>query len=219
MKTIAIIGAGPGLGLSLAKKFGSNGFNVALVSLHEDTLIPLVNELKSLNIAAKYYVTDVRDLEKLGLTLKQVESDFGNIDVVEFSPYAGQQMFRNVLEMKIEDVEEQYKMQVLPAIKLVQTVLPSMEEKGSGAILFNSGISAVHPIPQLGNAGIACSGLRNYAQNLHNVLKEKSIFVGFVAVATLIKKGTEGDPDLIADTWYDLYIKQDRFETVFPQMN
>lgn len=219
MKTIVIIGAGPGLGLSLAKKFGSNGFNVALVSLHEDTLIPLVNELKNLDIDSKYYVADVRDLERLGSALKQVESDFGNIDVVEFSPYAGPQMFRDVLEMKIEDVEEQYKMQILPAIKMVQTVLPSMEANGSGAILFNSGISAVHPIPQLGNAGIACSGLRNYAQNLHNVLKEKGIYVGFVAVATLIKKGTEGDPDLIADTWYDLYIKQDRIETVFPQMN
>ncbi|MGG3449362.1 SDR family NAD(P)-dependent oxidoreductase [Domibacillus aminovorans] len=219
MKTIAIIGAGPGLGLSLAKKFGSKDFNVALISLHESTLVPLVIELKALNINSKYYVSDVRDLEKLGSTLKQVQSDFGTIDVVEFSPYAGPQTFRHALEMNIDDVEEQYKMQVLPAIKLVQTVLPSMKEKGSGAILFNSGISALHPIPELGNTGIVCSGLRNYALNLHNLLKEEGIYVGFLAVATLIKKGTEGDPDLIAETWYDLYDKQDQFETVYPKMN
>ena len=32
MKTIAIIGAGEGLGFSLAQKFGANGFQVALVA-------------------------------------------------------------------------------------------------------------------------------------------------------------------------------------------
>ncbi|MDZ5610739.1 SDR family NAD(P)-dependent oxidoreductase, partial [Bacillus pseudomycoides] len=190
MKTIAIVGAGPGLGLSLAKKFGSNGFNVALISLHENTLVPLVAELKSLNIDSKYYVADVRDLEKLDSTLKQIESDFGKIDVIEFSPYAGPQTFKHILEMNAEDIEEQYKMHVLPAVKIVQTILPSMKRNGSGAILFNSGISALQPIPELGNAGIACSGLRNYAFNLHNVLKEVGIYVGFIAVATLIKKGT-----------------------------
>ncbi|MEK3683714.1 hypothetical protein [Paenibacillus sp. FSL R10-2736] len=30
MRTIVIVGAGPGLGLSLAKKFGENGFRIAV---------------------------------------------------------------------------------------------------------------------------------------------------------------------------------------------
>lgn len=217
-KTITIIGAGPGLGLSLAKKFGSNGFNVALVSINEKTLVPLVDELSSLNIESKYYVADVRDLEKLSLALEQIEADFGRIDVVEFSPYAGPQTFAHVLDMTIDDVEEQYKMQVLPAVKIVETVLPAMREYKSGAILFNSGISALHPIPQLGNTGIACSGLRNYAQNLHNLLKEEGIYIGFQTISALIKKGTEADPDLIAESWYELYSKQDKFENIFPDL-
>jgi len=94
-----------------------------------------------------------------------------------------------------------------------------MKKRGEGAILFNSGISSIYPILILGNTEIACSGLKNYGQNLHNVLKETGIYVGFVAVATLIKKGTEGYPDLIAETCYDLYDKQNQFETTFPKMN
>ncbi|MFJ7755861.1 SDR family NAD(P)-dependent oxidoreductase [Peribacillus muralis] len=218
-KTIAIVGAGPGLGLSLAKKFGSNGFNVALVSKNEKILTTLVSELSSLNIESRYYIADISDLEKLGSTIKQVENDFGQIDVVEFSPYGGPQTFKHTLSMEIEDVEAEYKTLLLPAIKLVQTVLPSMQKNKSGAILFNSGISALYPIPELGNTGIACSGLRNYAQNLHNLLKEDGIYVGFQAISSLIKKGTEADPDLIAASWYDLYRKQDKFETVFPELN
>lgn len=130
-KTIAIVGAGPGLGLSLAKKFGSNGFNVALVSNNEKTLTTLVSELTLLNIQSKYYVADVRDLEKLSSTMKQIENDFGQIDVVEFSPYAGPQTFKHALSMEIEDVEDQYKTLMLPAIKLVQTLLPSMQQNKS----------------------------------------------------------------------------------------
>ncbi|MGV9381654.1 hypothetical protein ACWDRB_37980 [Nonomuraea sp. NPDC003707] len=33
-----------------------------------------------------------------------------------------------------------------------------MLERGSGTLLFTSGISAVHPLPFLGNVGIAASG-------------------------------------------------------------
>ncbi|WP_312094617.1 SDR family NAD(P)-dependent oxidoreductase [Niallia sp.] len=218
-KTIAIIGAGPGLGLSLAKKFGSNGFNVALVSRDEQKLIKLVDELTLMDIESKHYVTDVRDLEKLESTLVQIEEDFGKIDVVEFSPYAGPTTFKHVLELEIDDVEDDYKTFVLPAVKLVQMVLPSMRQNKSGAILFNSGISALYPIPQLGNTGIVSSGLRNYAQNLHNLLKEDGVYVGFLAISALIEKGTDGDPNLIADIWYELYSKQDKFETVFPELN
>lgn len=46
MKTIAIVGAGPGLGLSIAKKFGKNGFQVALVARNEEKLNQLVAVLK-----------------------------------------------------------------------------------------------------------------------------------------------------------------------------
>lgn len=42
MKTIAIIGAGEGLGFSLAQKFGMNGFQVALVARNKTKLDTIV---------------------------------------------------------------------------------------------------------------------------------------------------------------------------------
>lgn len=217
MKTIVVVGAGPNLGLSFAKKFGRNNFQVALISLHQATLIPLHDELNQMNILNKTYVADVRDLEALSNTLKQVSQDFDGIDVVEFSPYAGPQDFRDVESTRVVDVQQQLEMTVFPAVEIVSTVLPEMEKRGSGAILFNSGISAIFPIPQLGNTGIAAAGLRNYAQNLHNVLKKKGIYVGFLSIGTQIKKNTVGDPDLIADEWFNLYTHQNTFEATLPK--
>lgn len=45
MPTVAIVGAGPGLGLSLARDFGSKGFQVALLSRSQDRLGDLVAQL------------------------------------------------------------------------------------------------------------------------------------------------------------------------------
>lgn len=65
MKTIAIVGAGPGLGLSIAKKFGTNGFQVALISRNADKLNPLVDELKGLGIEAAAFPADLYNKEQL----------------------------------------------------------------------------------------------------------------------------------------------------------
>ncbi|WP_278265272.1 SDR family NAD(P)-dependent oxidoreductase [Nocardia sp. AG03] len=45
MTTIAIIGAGPGLGLATARRCGREGFSVALISRSQDKLDRLVNDL------------------------------------------------------------------------------------------------------------------------------------------------------------------------------
>ncbi|WP_337099896.1 SDR family NAD(P)-dependent oxidoreductase [Paenibacillus sp. YIM B09110] len=217
MKTIAIIGAGPGLGLSLAKKFGSKGFIVAAISRNPEKLSAIVSELKALNIEAKSYVADVTDLAALKQALQAVKKDFGTIDVLEFSPYAGWNTFTHVLKTTPESVLDQINSYLLPAVLSVNEVLPDMLNNSSGAILFTTGISAMFPLSFVGNGGIVMSGIRNYATNLHNELKDKGIFVGHLSIGTMIQAGTEGDPDVIADAWYDLYDKKDRFEETFPQ--
>ncbi|QYK69956.1 MULTISPECIES: SDR family NAD(P)-dependent oxidoreductase [Paenibacillus] len=217
MKTIAIIGAGLGLGLSIAKKFGAQGFKVALVSRNPEKLEIITNELKSLNIVARSYVADITDLNVLKQALLAAKEDLGSIDVLEFSPYAGWSNFTDILETTPASVLEQVNSIVLPAVLSVNEVLPDMISNGSGAILFTTGISAMFPLPSLGNGGIVMSGLRNYATNLHNELKEKGVFVGHLSIGTFIQAGTAGDPDIIAEAWYNLYEKKHSFEETFPK--
>lgn len=217
MKTIAVIGAGLGLGLSIAKRFGAQGFKVALVSRNPEKLEIITNELTSLNIIAHSYVADITDLNALKQALLAAKKDLGSIDVLEFSPYAGWSNFTDILETTPASVLEQVNSIVLPAVLSVNEVLPDMISNGSGAILFTTGISAMFPLPSLGNGGIVMSGLRNYATNLHNELKEKGVFVGHLSIGTFIQAGTAGDPDIIAEAWYNLYEKKHSFEETFPK--
>lgn len=216
MKTIAIVGAGPGLGLSLAKKFGANGFKIALISRNLGKLSKMVMELGDLHIEARAFVADVNDLAALKQALQAAKSAFGSIDVLEFSPYAGWDKFTHVLKTTPQSVLEQINSYLLPAILSVNEVLPEMIQNGDGALLFTTGISAMHPLAMVGNGGIVMSGIRNYATNLHNELKEKGVFVGHLSIGTMIQAGTTGDPDVIAATWYNLFEKKDHFEETFP---
>lgn len=38
-----------------------------------------------------------------------------------------------------------------------------------------------------------------------------------VSIGAFIQAGTAGDPDIIAEAWYNLYEKKDIFEETFPE--
>lgn len=86
MPTIAIVGAGPGLGLSIAKVFGGHGFDVALISRNKDKLDALVAELAETGLTAEGFPADVADPDQLTGALQAAIARFGRIDVLEFSP-------------------------------------------------------------------------------------------------------------------------------------
>jgi short-subunit dehydrogenase len=46
-RTIAIVGAGPGVGLAVAERFGREGFEVALIARDTKKLDDLVSRLKT----------------------------------------------------------------------------------------------------------------------------------------------------------------------------
>lgn len=217
MKTIAIVGAGTGLGLSLAKKFGDEGFRVAAISRNAEKLKVIQEELTNLKIEARTFIADITDLESLRQSIQAIKDEFGSIDVIEFSPYAKEDKFTNILETTPESVSEMLKTYLFPSIQLVNEILPDMINKGSGSILFTTGVSTIFPLPFAGNAGIIGAGLRNYAENLYNEMEEKGIFIRHLSIGTVIESGTMGDPDSIAKAWYNLYNKKGTFEETFPQ--
>lgn len=217
MQTIAIVGAGPGLGLSIAKKFGGQGFRVALIARNGAKLKTLVEELTMLGIEAAAFPADLYNKEGLTTAFRNIKDKYGFIDVLEFSPTSGSFPPTPATQVTEEIALDAFQSQVIGAIRSVEQVLPEMLEKNTGALLFTTGLSSLYPIPMMGNMGIAFSGLRNYAMNLHTDLAPLGIYVGHLAIGAIIRPGTDADPDLIAGAWYDLYSRRTQPEDTFPQ--
>lgn len=220
MKTIAIIGAGKGFGLSLAKRFGKEGFQVALVARNAVKLQEMVDQLKVAGIQASYFTADIYSKEQIEQAIHAIKEKYGQIDVLEFSPVAGNFPLTTVLELTVENARDQFEGYVVSAINVVNAVLPDMLTNKEGALLFTTGLSAMYPAPMMGNVGIAMAGLRNYISNLHTELSSKGIFVGHRSLGLFIKEpgtGTFDDPDVIANMWYQAYAEKNVWEEEYPK--
>jgi len=211
MKNIVIVGAGPGLGMSIAKKFGKNGFRIALIARNEEKLNQLVIELEQLGIEAASFQADILNKAQISLAFATIKEKYGFIDVVEYSPTPSIDTVTTALDVTEENALYQFQFNVLSAISSIREVLPDMLDKQSGALLFTTGGAAVNPVPMMGNVGIAVSGLRNYIFNLNSELKDKGIYAGHISIGIWMQPNS-GVQDKIADIWYDMYTKRDRVE-------
>jgi NADP-dependent 3-hydroxy acid dehydrogenase YdfG len=134
----AIVGAGPGLDLSIAKVFGRHGFDVALISRNEEKLAGLVKELAGSGVAAAAFPADTSDRAQLASALEAAATRFGRIDVLEYSPYAG--LVRTApQDVTVEELQPQIDEILHGAVTATQTVLPAMLEAGAGTLLYTLG--------------------------------------------------------------------------------
>lgn len=65
MSTVVITGAGPQLGMSIARRFGREGFSVALLARRRDPLAELAADLRDQEIDAEAFPADIRDPDSL----------------------------------------------------------------------------------------------------------------------------------------------------------
>ncbi|MFF4835484.1 SDR family NAD(P)-dependent oxidoreductase [Streptomyces sp. NPDC001315] len=224
MSTIAIIGAGPGMGLAIARTFGSRGFNVALISRSKDKLDALAEQLGSEGITAEGFAADVMDRPSLTAALDAVKARFGNIDVLEYSPAPHSPVpgFTMAVptEVTVENLQPQIEYTFYGAVAAAHAVLPAMREAGAGTLLFTTGGGSVNPNPMMGNVNAAAAALRNWVINLNKELNGSGVHAAHVAIGVWIGEGgPEGiptaTPEQIAPLYWDLHENRDRAEAVF----
>jgi NAD(P)-dependent dehydrogenase (short-subunit alcohol dehydrogenase family) len=231
-RTLAIFGAGPVLGLAVARRFGREGFRAALVSRTKENQDEVAAELAADGIEAAGFTADVSDRAQIAAAVEAIAKEYGQIDVAQFSPSGGNmgEGIVPALDITPETLQPIFDEFVLSGVALVNAVLPAMVERGDGAILFTAGQSGVYPTPFLGNAGMAQAALRNYFHNLNKVLAGKGVYVGAVNVGALIEgsvphKTITARPDLafeveayhpdhFAENFWELYSKRDKPEAL-----
>src|SRR5690242_11240239 len=104
MNTVAIIGAGRGLGVAAARTFGAKGFAVALISRNQRHVDELAAGLTGDGLNARGYAADVRDPESLTAALDRAAQNLGTIEVLQYSPLPQKEFLRPVLETTTDDL-------------------------------------------------------------------------------------------------------------------
>jgi short-subunit dehydrogenase len=229
MATIAVYGAGPALGMAVARRFGREGFRIALVARSQERLDGMATDLAADGIEAAGFQADIADQAAALRAADQIEARFGAIDVLEHSPTPGR-LLTSPPELDVAAVVPLLDLYLLTPIAMVGRVLPGMRERGRGGLLFAMGAAAKYPIARLAAGAIALSGLRSYVHTLNSALSETGVYAGALLIGATIensrthRSGTfpaigERPQAVVqaadlADRLWDMYTKRDRPEDV-----
>ena len=215
MPVIAIIGAGPGLGAAVARKFGREGFSIALISRNQSKLDTMAAELTGAGLTAKVYTADVRVPAELESALERAAAELGPITALQYSPLPSRDYLKPVLELTPELALEALQFSALGLIHSVRAVLPAMREAGDGSIILINGGTSVKARAGFAGTSVAFPAESAYGEMLHDALEEEGIRVSQLVIPGGIPQlDLPNGIDDVADRIWELHTTAGPFRTM-----
>ncbi len=212
MNTIAVIGAGPGLGIASARRFGQEGYRVALIARDRRRVEAHADELAKEDLTARGYAANVCDHAALADALDRAANDLGPIEVLQYSPVPQPEFMRPVLDTDVAGLAGAVEFSVFGPIAATHQVLGGMRALGKGTILLVNGSSALRPNPKVAGTSIAFAAESAYGDMLHHALAPENIHVGQLIIPGAITPGDPTyDPGVLADLLWQMHTGRDCF--------
>lgn len=144
-KTAMIIGAGRGIGRSVAELFSKDGANLVLASRDEAELLELEYKLSARdNTPVLALATDATNPSDVRHLVEETVNRFGTIDFLIYA--AGKGILKPFAELTLEDFDELINVNTRGAFTAFQAVLPVMEKQKSGRVVVLPGILGRAPM-------------------------------------------------------------------------
>jgi short-subunit dehydrogenase len=199
---LLLVGAGPGLGLALARRFAVGGYRVTLVARSTDRLRGLAGALAGTGATITTIAADAGDPDGLGARMRELYAGNGAPGVIAYNAVMGAP--DRLLSSTAAHLQAAYAVDVISAIVVAQAAAPAMRAAGSGTILVTGGGFADHPIPALATMSLGKAALRAAATMLGADLEPDGIRVATLTIAGQIAAGTSFDPERIAERYWDV---------------
>src|ERR1017187_4770024 len=157
--SIAVFGAGPGLGQAVARRYAREGYAVTLVGRRSEPLDLLAKELTSAGATAHVITADLSHTEATPRLAEQIRAKAGNLDAFYYAPSPGTG-FVSAASLTPQHAQNFMPLIFYTMLALVQEFLPHMLEQGDGAILTAQGGSTVQGLPNMSGPSPAQAALR-----------------------------------------------------------
>lgn len=215
MPTIAIVGAGPGLGAAVARRFGAEGFAIALISRDQAKLDALATELHAGGVTARGFAADVRDPASLEAALERAAAELGPITVLQYSPLPSRDYLKPVLDLTPELALEALTFSALGLIHAARAVLPAMRAAGDGSIILINGGTSVKARHGFAGTSVAFPAESAYGEMLHDALADDGVRVAQLVIPGSIPKlQLENGIDDVAERIWQLHVTPGEFRTM-----
>uniref|UniRef100_A0A5B6ZRU5 Putative 3-ketodihydrosphingosine reductase-like n=1 Tax=Davidia involucrata TaxID=16924 RepID=A0A5B6ZRU5_DAVIN len=233
----AIVGVGPNLGRSIARKFAHEGYTVAILARDLGRLSRFADEIAREEKAQVFAIRiDCSDSRSVREAFEGVLS-LGFVEVLVYNAY--QPVYwppTNFTDIRVDSFEKSLAVSTVGAFHCAQQVLPGMVDRGRGTILFTGCSASLNGIA--GYSELCCGkfALRALSQCLAREFQPLGVHVAHVIIDGIVgaprgppasqqlrssvgeqeqqqqqSGGGDGfmDPDALAQTYWYLHI-QDR---------
>jgi NAD(P)-dependent dehydrogenase (short-subunit alcohol dehydrogenase family) len=171
-----VVGVGPGNGASIARRFASEGYAVALLARTTATSEQLAATLPD----ARAYACDVADPVAIGLTFQAIREGLGEVAVLVYN--AGGGVWGTVEDATAEGFETAWRVNALGALVASQQVIPAMKEAGDGAIIFIGATASRRGGAKFATFASAKAAQRTLAESMARHLWPSGIHVALIVV-------------------------------------
>jgi NAD(P)-dependent dehydrogenase (short-subunit alcohol dehydrogenase family) len=202
---IIIVGAGPGIGVGVARAFGATGFAVSLLARGQRNLDEATSALTETGADVAAFVADAAHPESLRVAIQAALARFGAADALLYNAVSFSQGLPTTVDPA--SLTRDFNVNVVGALVAAQAVLPSMRREGRGTLLFTGGGYALHPDPAFASLGIGKGALRTLVMLLARELEGSGIRVSTLTIMGLVKSGSAFDPEGIGRAFLELYQK------------
>ena len=201
MSGAIIIGAGPGVGLSVARRFAQEGFPVGVVARSRATIDRVLSSLAHGGTATLGVTADAADESALRAALDKVVARFGVPDVLVYN--AALIQWDSVGDLSSDQHLRAWAVNVVGAITAAAYHAPRMAEAGRDTIVITGGMPA--PVPQATSLSLGKAGVRALTDLLSAQFGAQGVHVATVTICGVVAPGTAFDPDEIAEHYWRLH--------------
>jgi NADP-dependent 3-hydroxy acid dehydrogenase YdfG len=195
---ILVVGAGSGVGASVARRFGREGYDVALLARNAASLEALAVELQGAGVTTGWTAVDVTDGPAVAEAVGRFGAHAGRLDVVHFNPSALR--MAGPLDLGVEELLDDVRLGVGALLSVVRAARPFLSD--GSRVLVTGSRAADRPWHRAASLGVQKAAVRNLVRSLDAALQPDGVRAMSLTVNGTLAPDTRFSPDLVADALF-----------------
>lgn len=195
--SVIVVGAGPGIGAAVARRFARESVAVGLIARDGSRLQALAGSLAGPSAVRS---ADVTDAAALTGAIDELSDELGAPTALVYN--AALMRPGQPSELDAAALSQQLAVDVVGALTACNAAVKHMER---GALLLTGGGFADRPFSGYTGLSVGKAAIRNLARCMAQEYAERGIHVATVTIHGRVEHGTPFDPDRIAELYWVLY--------------
>ena len=192
---ILVVGAGPGVSGSVARRFAGDGHDVGLLGIEEQQLRDLGSDLEQLGSTAAWQIGDLTDSASATEAVTGLAEELGRVDVLHFNPSAFRE--KDPMELTVPELLQDVTLGVGALLTVLQAARPFMS--GGARVTATGSMAADRPWHRAASLGVQKAGLRNLVHSIDATLEPDGIRAVSVTVRGTLSSEGPFTPDRVAE--------------------